>query len=78
MARGNATTSWRNKTTRGQHNERMGRGDATTNDDDKEVVGIVVDNDGNVEDTDDEGDDDFSSSVLFSTMKLHIKGSAIL
>ena len=56
----------------------MGRGDATTNDNDKEVVGIVVDDDGNVEYTDDEGNNDFSSSVLFSTMKLYIKGSAIL
>ena len=78
MARGNATTSWCDKTTRGQRNERMGRGDATTNDNDKEVVGIVVDDDGNVEYTDDEGNNDFSSSVLFSTMKLYIKGSAIL
>ena len=47
-------------------------------DNDKEVVGIVVDDDGNVEYTDDEGNNDFSSSVLFSTMKLYIKGSAIL
>jgi len=29
-ARGKATTSWRDKTTRGQSNERMRRGDATT------------------------------------------------
>jgi len=30
MARGNVTTSWRDKTTRGQSDERMRRGDATT------------------------------------------------
>jgi hypothetical protein len=30
MASGNATTSWRDKMTRGQHNERMRRGDVTT------------------------------------------------
>jgi hypothetical protein len=28
---GNATTSWRNERTRGQHNERTARDDATTN-----------------------------------------------
>jgi hypothetical protein len=30
-ARGNARTSWRNKTTRGRRNERTTRDDATTN-----------------------------------------------
>jgi hypothetical protein len=30
MRRGNARTSWRDKTTRGQRNERTARGDATT------------------------------------------------
>ena len=56
-------------------------------DDDKEVVlvvvVIVVDDDGDVEDTDDkdvdnEGDALSSSSILFSKMKFHINGSAIL
>ena len=30
MVRGNATTIWRDKTSRGQRNERTARGDATT------------------------------------------------
>jgi hypothetical protein len=49
------------------------------NDNDKELVVIVVDDDGDVEDTDDEDDNDLSSSyILFSKMKFHIIGSAIL
>ena len=53
-------------------------------DDDKEVVVVVIfDDDGDVEDTDDEdnnndGDALSSSSILFSKMKFHINGSAIL
>ena len=56
-------------------------------DDDEEVVlvvvVVVVDDDGDVEDTDDkdvdnEGDALSSSSILFSKMKFHIYGSAIL
>jgi len=39
MARGYATTSWRNKTTRGQRNERTARGDATTSWRDKTTRG---------------------------------------
>ena len=40
---------------------------------------VVVEDDGHVEDTDDEDDDDFSlPSVLFSTIKFHINGSIFL
>ena len=39
MARGNATTSWRDKTTRGQRNERSARGDATSSWRDKTTRG---------------------------------------
>ena len=58
--------------------------DAGGDDDDEEVVvAVVVDDDGDVEDTDDEdnnndGDAFSSSSILFSKMKFHINGSAIL
>jgi len=37
--RGDATTSWRNKTTRGRRNEGMTRGDATTSWHDKTTPG---------------------------------------
>jgi len=52
--------------------------------DDKEVAAVVVvDDDGDVEDTDDkdvdnDSDPSSSSSILFSKMKFHINGSAIL
>ena len=52
--------------------------------DDKEVIIVVaVDDDGDMEDTDDKDIDNdcgalSSSSILFSKMKFHIYGSAIL
>ena len=52
-------------------------------DNDEEVVVIAVNDEGNEEDTDDkdndkDGDALSSSSILFSKMKFHINGSAIL
>ena len=52
-------------------------------DDDEEVFIVAIDDDGDEEDTDDkdvdnDGDALSSSSILFSKMKLHINGSAIL
>ena len=49
----------------------------------EDIIVVAVDDDGDVEDTDDkdvdnEGDALSSSSILFSKMKFHINGSAIL